>query len=73
MRMTETWNPQAFDRHMHRTCTDFVTKRLLKAASVLVAMGLGTTGGLAFLRDACASHAALRNRALCRGASIDDV
>ena len=45
---------------MHRTCMDFVRKRLLKAACVLIAMGLGTTGGLAFLRDACASHAASR-------------
>ena len=70
MCMTDMCNPQALERRMHRTCMYFVRKRLLKAACVLIAMGLGTTGGLAFLRDACASHAALRTRALCRGASI---
>jgi hypothetical protein len=70
MCMTETWNPQECDQHVRATCMEFVTKRLLKAACLLIAMGLGTTGGLAFLRDARASHAALRTRALCRGAWI---
>ena len=55
---------------MHATSTDIVTKRLLKAAGVLLALGLGTTAELAFLRDACASQAGLRTRALCRGAWI---
>ena len=63
MCMTDMCNAQALERRNHRTCIDFVRKRLLKAACVLIAMGLGTTGGLAFLRDACASHAGLRTRA----------
>ena len=65
-----TSNVHEFERHMHRRCMDFVRKRLLKAACVLIAVGLGTTGGLAFLRDACASHAAFRTRAICRDAWI---
>ena len=68
--MTDMCNPQALERRMHRTCMDLVSKRLLKAACVLITMGLGTSGGFAFLRDACASHTAFRTRALCRGVTI---